>query len=332
MPVDTLTIAGVSARSGCRARGRIQLAELSDGSPVNIPILLINGLNPGPRLYLGAAIHGDEVAGIAVLSEALSQIDPARLSGQVVCVPLQHPLALHADHRLPLAQFCKSPLDQAPADAWTCFPGVEGGNLAQQLAHLLFSLIRECDYVIDIHTPTRGGRYVPIAILPHPNLDTDGRILKLAQGLGTGWIMRSDNGFYVAPGILCVEAARIGIPALTFEIGEGGRLEPAVIAAGTACILNALQCLGMADVSRKDPVETHVMSSFVGLRARRGGLLHNAVELGQKVRRGELLARIVDIYGDEIESFAAPQNGFVVRTTTLSTVSTGERVSTLGVL
>jgi uncharacterized protein len=77
----------------------------------------------GPRVYPGAAIHGDEVNGIAILARALKQIDLQRLAGSIVCVPVQHPLALHADPRLPLAQFLRSPLDQAPADAWSCFPG-----------------------------------------------------------------------------------------------------------------------------------------------------------------------------------------------------------------
>ncbi len=327
-----MTIAGVSAEPGQRIRGKVALAQLSDGASVDIPFALLNGAKPGPRIYLGAAIHGDEVNGIAILFEALRGLDPADLSGQIVCVPVQHPLALYADHRLPLAQFLKSPLDQAPADAWTCFPGSQDGNPAQQLAHLLFGFIRECDYVIDIHTPTRGGRYVPIAILPPESLDKDGRILQLAKGLGNGWIMRSSSDFYVAPGILCVEAARIGIPGFTFEIGEGGRLEPDVVEVGKSCILNALQSLGMLSVSRKDPAETHLMKEFVGLRARAGGLLYNHVKLGQRVNRGDLLVTIVNVFGDEVERVTAPLDGYAVRLTTLSTVSTGERVATLGIV
>lgn len=331
-PATTMSFAGLSVEAGHKARGSIPFTELADGTKISVPLILINGHKPGPRLYLGAAIHGDEVNGVAILSEALAKVDAKNMAGQIVCVPLQHPLAFHADHRLPLAQFFKSPLDQTPADAWTCFPGMADGNLAQQLAHLLFTLIRECDYAVDIHTPTRGGRYVPIAILPHPDMDKDGRVKKLAEGLGTGWIMLTDNGFYVAPGILCVEATRIGIPALTFEIGEGGRLERDIVSAGAVCLLNVMQSLKMLDVSRKDPAKTHLMTNFIGLRAHHGGLLYNEVQLGQPVKKGDLLCRIVDIFGDEVEKFVSPTDGFVVRTTTLSTVSTGERVATLGVV
>ena len=71
-----------------------------------------------------------------------------------------------------------------PSDAWTCFPGSLEGNVAQIVAATLFSLIKQCDYALDVHTPTRGGRYVPIAILPHPDLGPAARKAReMAEGL-----------------------------------------------------------------------------------------------------------------------------------------------------
>jgi predicted deacylase len=330
--VNVLTIAGVSAAPGTKERGFVEVAELADGTKVRLPLLLVNGARAGPRLYLGAAIHGDEVDGIAILSEALAKVDPAGLAGQIVCVPVQHPLALYADHRLPLAQFLKSPLDQAPADAWTIFPGDLKGNLAQQIAAHLFGMIKQCDYALDIHTPTRGGRYVPIAILPHPALPLYDKVLAFAEGVEPGWIMKGDKGFYVADGILSVEATRAGVPCFTFEIGEGGRLEPEVVRTGANCVSNALQFLGMTNPKRSSAPKTYRMRDFLGIRATRGGLLYNDVTLGSEVEKGQVLARIVNVYGDEVERAVAPEDGVLVRTTTLSTVSTGDRVATLGLL
>jgi predicted deacylase len=56
------------------------------------------------------------------------------------------------------------------------------------------------------------------------------------------------------------------------------------------------------------------------------------VKLGQAVKQGDLLCRVVDIFGDEVERIVAPVDGLFVRATTLSTVTTGERVATLGLL
>ena len=331
--MDNIVVAGITVAPGTRQRHEIELVELADGTKVCIPLDIIHGSTPGPRLYLGAAIHGDEVDGVAILFRALANIDPATLRGSIVCVPVQHPLSFHADHRLPISQFMKSPLDQAPADAWACFPGDADGNLAQILAATLFDMIKECDWAVDIHTPTRGGRYVPIAILPHPNLgDTHAKAEEMAQAFGSGWIMRTDSGFYVADGILCVEATRAGVPAFTFETGEGGRLEEDVVDDGATYIRNVIKWLDMIDGDPVPAAQTHIMREFLGLRAQRGGLLLNRKKLGDLVKAGDTLCSIVDIYGDEVETIVAPENGIFVRTTTLSTVSRGERAATLGLL
>mgnify|MGYP001822087467 CR=1 FL=1 len=329
---DSMEIAGVSVAPGTRIRHSLKLVELADGTSISLPLDLINGAQAGPRLYLGAAIHGDEVDGVAILFRALAGIDPSKMSGSIVCVPVQHPLSFHADHRLPISQFIKSPLDQAPADAWTCFPGNHDGNLSEILAATLFDMIKSCDWAVDIHTPTRGGRYVPIAILPHPELADHERAEAMAEAWGTGWILRTDSGFYVADGILCVEATRAGVPCFTFETGEGGRLEEEVIDGGAQNIRNVLHWLGMVDGEIEAPKHTYLMREFVGLRAQRGGLLFPKVSLGDLVKKGDLLCSIVDIYGDEVEEIVAPQDGVYVRATTLSTVSRGERAATLGLL
>ena len=326
----SITVEGLSVPPGEERRGAIRVLGLADGSAMSLPLRVINGSEHGPRLYLGAAIHGDEMNGIAILSEALRAIDPARLRGSIVCIPLQHPLAMQADHRLPIAQFLKSPLDQVPADAWTCFPGDLEGNAAQILAATLHRVITTADAAIDIHTPTRGGRYVPIAILPSPTLAATARAEALAIAMGTGWVVRGREGMYVADGILCVEATRAGVPAFTFEIGEGGRLEPEQVAIGAACITNALRFLGMIEGAPVPPARTHIMRGFLGLRARQGGLLTTDVPLGAAVQRGETLCRIHDVFGTLVQTIVAPQDGLFVRATTLASVSEGERVATLG--
>ena len=328
-----LTIGSATVAPGARARAQLDLVELADGARVKLPVVLINGARPGPRLYLGAAIHGDEVNGVAILSEALADLDPGVLAGSIICVPVQHPLAFYADHRIPISQFMKSPLDQAPIDAWTCFPGDANGNLAQIVAASLFGLIRLCSCAIDIHTPTRGGRYVPIAILPSMTLGATAETAAwLAEQAATGYIMKTNVGMYVSGGILSVEATRALVPSFTFEIGEGGQLERAMIDEGVRCVRNALIGLGMIAGERRLPATHYVMREFLGIRARRGGLLHTLVPLGSVVRRGDPLARIVDIFGDTVETLVAPEPGVFVRSTTLSTVSTGERAATLGLI
>ena len=173
---------------------------------------------------------------------------------------------------------------------------------------------------------------MPISILPGPALGDNGKkALWLAEQCDSGFIVLGQQGMYVSRGILCVEATAAGVPSFTFEIGEGGRLEPEVIADGVRCIRNGLIGLGMIDGARVPPKANYVMRDFLVIRAKRGGLLFTLAKLGERVEAGQLLARTVDIHGRDVEMFTAPQEGVFVRSTTLSTVSTGERVATLGV-
>lgn len=326
-------VAGVRAPAGQTVRHDLHLVELADGLRVSVPLVLMAGVRPGPRLYLGAGIHGDEVTAVGIAGAVLAQVRPEDLAGSIVCVPVQNPLALHADHRLALSHYLKSPLDQAPADPWSAFPGNPDGSLAERLAHQLFALITACDYAIDMHTPTRGGRYVPVCILPPAGLGTAARRAEeLAVAFGSGHVMKTDAGMYVRDGILSVEATRRGVAAFTFETGEGGRLEAELVAAGARCVRNALRHLGMLSGEPEPPARTLRMRAFRGVRSTRGGLLFTDVPLGSMVRRGQPLARIVSVWGDEVEAIAAPADGLFVRATTLSTVAAGERVVTVAIL
>lgn len=83
-----MDVGGHRLEPATKARRSVPFVELADGTAVSLPLLLINGARPGPRLYLGAAIHGDEVNGVAILFRALSRLDPAGMAGSVVCVPV----------------------------------------------------------------------------------------------------------------------------------------------------------------------------------------------------------------------------------------------------
>ena len=105
-----------------------------------------------------------------------------------------------------------------------------------------------------------------------------------------------------------------------------------MVDSGAGYIRNVMRWLKMIDGDPEPAEQTYVMRDFLGLRARRGGLLMNRAGLGDMVKTGEVLCSIFNIYGDEVETIVAPEDGVFVRTTTLSTVSRGERAATLGLL
>src|SRR3989449_11723167 len=99
---ETASVAAIAVPAGRRVRHGLELVELPDGTRVSLPLALLNGARPGPTFYVGAAIHGDEANGVAIVSRLLTSLDPALVAGRLVCVPGPNPLAFQADHRVPV--------------------------------------------------------------------------------------------------------------------------------------------------------------------------------------------------------------------------------------
>ena len=59
-----------------------------DGIAVPTPVLVVNGAKRGPVLCVTAAVHGDELNGIEVVRRVLYDLDPEKLSGAVIGVPI----------------------------------------------------------------------------------------------------------------------------------------------------------------------------------------------------------------------------------------------------
>jgi predicted deacylase len=248
-------------------------------------------------------------------------------------VPVQNPLAFQTQHRLPFAHLIKSPMDQNPADVFHSFPGDPAGNVAAILAHVLWDrLMRQADYVLDLHTPTTGGRYAPFAFLPPTRC---GAVVQeaemLARAFGADFILANDRGMYVGDKNPHVVAAEHGKIAFGIELGEGATLEPAEIDRGVRGLRNVLRAVGMVPGAPEQFGRRYVMRTMTVIRSGRGGLLRLHVGLNDDVKTDQTVATVTDVFGDVVEEIRAPHAGPVVRITTFPIVSGGERVVQLGV-
>jgi uncharacterized protein len=325
--------AGLRVDRGQRDQKRIRVAELPDGSWVELPLMVIRGARPGPVLYVGAAFHGDEVAGVEIVGRLVSQLDAKSLRGTLLVVPVQNPLAFQVQHRYFIGHMLKSPMDQNPADPWASFPGDPNGNLAALIAHALFDqLMRHAHFMIDIHTPTTGGRYAPFAFLPPTRCGKPvAEAEKLARAFGADYILANDKGMYVGDKNPHTILGERGVPAFGVEIGEGGRLDETDINLGLRGLMNVLKQVGMLPGEPDSFGRQLVISTMEVTRASRGGLLHLHVKLNDDIDQGQHVASVISPFGEVLEQIHAPRSGPVVRIATLPIVSSGERVIQVGV-
>jgi len=290
-----LEILGAAVAPGSYQRLSWSATELFEGIPVDTPVLVMNGRYPGPVLCLAAAVHGDELNGIEIVRRVLHDLDPRKLSGAVIGVPIVNLQAFRRGSRyLP---------DRRDLNRY--FPGNPDGSAASRIAHSFFtSIVRHCDALVDLHTGSFDR-----ANLPQLRADLrDPGVVTLTQGFGATVIINS----IPADGTLRQAATHAGVPTVTLEAGGPSRLEIEEVSHGVKGIETLLNTLGMV---RKvslwgEPEPVYYRSTWV--RANRGGILLSEVDLGRRVRAGDLLGTITDPITNARTNVYSPTDGRVI--------------------
>ncbi|MEO7995719.1 MAG: succinylglutamate desuccinylase/aspartoacylase family protein, partial [bacterium] len=128
----TLSLGTCAAAPGRLTRGQLELGRLPSGQPVLAPVVMLTGTTPGPVVLITAALHGDELAGVATLQRCLETLNPATLAGGLIALPLVNPTGYRLNQRT--VPECGSDLNRS-------FPGRRDGLLAEQIAATLFSQV-----------------------------------------------------------------------------------------------------------------------------------------------------------------------------------------------
>jgi predicted deacylase len=330
---ETLRIEGMALKRGTREHRRMPVAEQADGSWVELPVIVLRGAKPGPVLLLGACVHGDEINGIDIVTKFANATDLKALKGTVIILPVQNPLAVQAQHRYAVSTFLRSPLDQSPADPWAAFPGDPLGNTAARVAYAIHTkFMRHADYIIDIHTPTTGGRYAPFAFMPPPRVGKAAKAaLELAKIFGPDFILYTEKGVYVMEESPHVVLARQGKIAFGVEVSEGSHIHPEDTKRALAGLRNVMCKIGMLSGKVKKIGRCMVIKDQAVVRVNRAGLLQRLCELNDEVKKGQIVGIVTNVFGEKVEEVRAPLSGRVVRVATFPIVSAGERVCQLGV-
>ena len=121
----------------------LAVSESYSGMNVEIPLRIQRAVEPGPVVFVTAALHGDEINGTGAV-RMLAQDETFQLNrGSVILVPVLNLLAFDRHSRyLPDRR-----------DLNRCFPGSTTGTLAGRMARKLFDeIVMRSDFGIDLHT------------------------------------------------------------------------------------------------------------------------------------------------------------------------------------
>jgi uncharacterized protein len=307
---EPITVAGVSVDPGTRRDLAPTASESFTGDRTTLPITVINGIEDGPRVFVTAAVHGDELNGIAVCRHLLEAIDLDHLRGSVVVVPIVNVLGVQIGSRyLPDRR-----------DLNRSFPGSHTGSMAARIARLLLEeVIIGSDVGIDLHTAANHRTNVPqIRIATQDEVS-----LNLATTFGAPFVLDAR----LRPGSLREAAFDRNVPVLTYEAGGPLRFDEDAIDTGLRGVLRVLRYLGATDEAPPPAHEAPmILHESRWLRAERGGILEMHVASGDHVVPGQALWSTSSPLGAERSSVEAEDEGYIIGATTLPLVQPGQAV------
>jgi predicted deacylase len=294
---------------------RVSMVGNGMGGLINVPVVVLRGAEDGPVMGLTAVIHGNELNGMRVIQKIIAHVKPRRLRGSVICVPVVNvPGYLNNTRHF-----------NDGYDLNRLMPGKRGGTNSQVYAYRFMTrLVKHFEYLIDLHTASFGriNTHYVRADLTNP----DAAWMAACQ---QPQIVLHNTG---ADGTLRGAAMDLGVKSITVEVGNPNAFQSALIQDGTVGVLNVLSRLGMIeDDEEQNPGEPVTCVRSYWMYTEVGGVLEVFPELAARVRTGELVARVRDIFGETIEEYRAPEDGIIIGRSTHPVNQTGSRIIHLGI-
>src|SRR3954469_13303585 len=296
----TITIGSLTARPGTRTTGLVAVGLGT--ATVEVPVAIVNGSRPGPRVAVTAGIHGAEYVSIAALREVVLSLDPAGVSGSLVAVLTANPAAFAA------RAIYVNPLDGLNLNRQ--FPGDIHGSPTQRLAHwLTTTVIAGSDVFVDMHCGDMNEALVSFTGIEETgNATVDARSRELAEAYGLRYLLIGPS-----PGTTTTAAAALGIPAVLGEVGGQGRWPADDVALHAAGFRRVLRAAGLVDDAPDTPRHTtEVLPTEAWMRSGASGYWHPAVEVGERVAAGTVVGEVQDAFGSVLERPSAPMDGVVI--------------------
>ena len=323
----TFAVGTASAAPGQKATGYIEVpAGVDQGT--NIPVVVVNGVKPGPVLALVTGAHGTEYVSIIAVEKLIGELDPAELSGTVVLLPLVNIASF--EQKVPHV----NPVDGKSMNRF--YPGKADGTQTERASLAITKeVVDRCDYLIDYHGGDLDESLRPYAYWGPTGRAEQDRISKemvLAFGLDHIIIWRERPTDPTATRYLDNTAAVRGKASIVVEAGYAGTVEAedvSLLVNGTLSTMRALKMIPGAPHVIENPVW---LERIVDVSSDVEGIFYPLVKRGTYVQAGMKLGYVTDFFGKTILEPRAPVAGVVLHLDAVPSLKKGDNIANIGVV
>jgi len=284
-----------------------------------VPLTVINGSRApaSKKLPVGVAVfggtHGNEWEGQIAVKRLCYELDAEQIAGRVILIPQLSASACSVNTRV-------SPLDNVNMNR--AFPGNPSGSISYRLAHFVKSSIFPLVHVVaDLHSGGVEGGFALCTSI-HSVQDTlqFGEMLKTAKLFDTPFVFLYSS--QMASGLLADEAEAEGKIAVGGEFGFGETASRRGVRHAFEGVKNLLRYYGhlpgeIARIDLERDSEPRLVSALdleAYIPAPRDGIWEPAVDLGDRVQKGDLIGYLHDFteIGHRPMEIQADRGGVVI--------------------
>ena len=302
----------------------------SDLSRRRLPFMAIESPNPGPVVWLTGCIHGDEVTGIVTIQEVFKAIRrQPLLNGSLYAFPLMNPIGFETASRN---------ITLSKEDLNRSFPGDKNGSVAERIADIIFSTIKETNpaLVLDLHNDWMKS-------IPYTLVDSNpGSAHKKAYE--QTFKVADESGFHVVQeneeikGSFSYSLLEHDIPAVTIELGESYIVNEKNVEYGVKSIMRILAYLKMITKPAEDfAYQALEMSKGKILKfsslpvSSASGIIRFQAKPGDLVKKDQAVAKIYNAFGKLQATLLCKQDGVVLGHSDFSVAFPGAPIMAFGV-
>jgi len=307
------------------SKKEIQIGRRVDGSRYVLNVMQYKG-SPGPSVFIGVGLHGDELTGNASVWKLIEYLDGKDVRGTITIMPGMNPEGLNYNIR---------GIPEAGVDLNRLFPGKPDGHVSERLTAKIWEIARKHDVIIDLHTIGKG---IPFVLLDPVTGDLKRRTDELADATGITVLDEFSSEDYAQQNLgasLGGVATSENIPSLTIELGGSKDIDWSTADAGFLAVRNVLVHVGCVKGTlarvKSSPVIREKGYRREDVWSEKNGLVEYVADIGEKVKAGQVLAKVKGLYGDVLEEVRMPRDGYLIAQNSSHVTHTGGYIATIAI-
>lgn len=291
--------------------GRVRIGSLRFSSAVlqdyRWPVFELAGQGDAPRLCVSAGVHVNEVSSIQAAIRLQEEFSLRQVAGSVSIIPL---INLPAQYRY-TEYLC--PVDGKNINF--SFPGRPDGSFTEALCHAIqYEWCAGADCYIDLHGGDLRENVSKFSMFQRTgNAEGDELRRELAAAFDADLVVGFDPSHMQAPGRPPTGFARDERISIMSEAGANGVPDAESIEFHVTGVLNVARKLG---ILRDEPPSRQrpgiLCNDYVWVGSPASGLFYPDVEPGQRVRAGQILGAMRDLFARPLATVVAPASGVVL--------------------